>query len=112
MSKRYVFARVSFQLLCGVFEQNGCHHLECSSLCSNESYAGRGEPYSRMDYGEFSPYAEDGTLITPLNTDEFAAPKGSGDAFVQGYNFRLCTTQNKRCAVRVTRLAVSTALRH
>ncbi len=67
-------------------------------LRSNESYAGRGEPYSRMDYGKFSPYTQDGTLITPLITDEFAAPKGSADKFVQAYNFRLCTTQNKRCA--------------
>ena len=62
---------------------------------SNESYAGRGEPYSRMDHGEVSPYADDGTLITPLITDAFAAPKGSGDKFVQAYCFRLCTTQNK-----------------
>lgn len=50
-----------------------------------------------MDHGEFSPYAQDGTLITDggLITDEFAAPKGSGDTMVQGYNFRLCTTQDK-----------------
>ena len=48
-----------------------------------------------MDHGEVSPYADDGTLITPLITDAFAAPKGSGDKFVQAYCFRLCTTQNK-----------------
>ena len=48
-----------------------------------------------MDHGEVSPYADDGTLITPLTTGEFAAPLGSGDKLVQAYNFRLCTTENR-----------------
>lgn len=30
-----------------------------------------------------SPYSEDGTLITPLTTGEFAAPRGSDDKLVQ-----------------------------
>ena len=67
---------------------------------SNESYAGRAEPYSRMDHGEVSPYANDGTLITPLTTGEFAAPLGSGDKLVQAYNFRLCTTENRSNQVK------------
>lgn len=36
-----------------------------------------------MDYGMVSPYSEDGTLITPLTTGEFAAPRGSDDKLVQ-----------------------------
>ena len=67
----------------------------------NESYAGRGEPYSRMDWAPISPFAADGTLHGPLVTlplsaqnAAFSAPLGTGDDKVQGYNFRLCVTRN------------------
>ena len=56
---------------------------------------GRGEPFSRQDFGEFSPYDEKGDLIGLLTTGEFVDKKGSGDRWVQSYNFRLCTTQNQ-----------------
>jgi hypothetical protein len=75
----------------------------------NESYAGRREPYSRMDWEEVSPYIVNTSsqsikppqakLLYPLVTDEFAAPVGSGDDKVQDYNFRLCVTKNKSNAV-------------
>ena len=64
----------------------------------NESYAGRRDPYSKMDWAPVSPYelGPDGgaTLLFPLVTEEFAAPLGSADDKVQGYNFRLCVTKN------------------
>lgn len=61
-----------------------------------ESYAGRREPYSAMDYFPVSPYLNNNTgeLYPFLVTDAYAAPFGSGDDKVQGYNFRLCVTKN------------------
>jgi hypothetical protein len=65
----------------------------------NESYAGRRDPYSKMDWHPVSPYeldavAGEATLLYPLVTEEYAAPLGSADDKVQGYNFRLCVTKN------------------
>lgn len=65
----------------------------------NESFAGRREPYSRMDWAPMSPYADDGETLLPLITEEYAAAYGSGDDKVQGYNFRLCVTKNKSNSV-------------
>jgi hypothetical protein len=61
----------------------------------NESFAGRREPYSRMDWAAVSPFLPDGTLLFPMVTDALAAPLGSGDDKVQAYNFRLCVTRNE-----------------
>lgn len=65
----------------------------------NESFAGRRDPYARMDWAPVSPYADDGSLLWPLVTEELAAPAGAGDDKVQGYNFRLCVTDNTSNAV-------------
>lgn len=59
----------------------------------NESWGGRREPFQGpFDYLPFSPLSLDGSLL-PLLTTRISAPLGSGDAHVQGYNYRLCATQ-------------------
>mmetsp|Transcript_30837 Transcript_30837/g.92490 ORF Transcript_30837/g.92490 Transcript_30837/m.92490 type:complete len:702 (-) Transcript_30837:227-2332(-) len=71
----------------------------------NESYAGRREPWAMGkahtggksgDYANISPLLSNGSLPLkhPLVTELYAAPFGSGDNKVQGYNFRLCVTTN------------------
>lgn len=60
----------------------------------NESWAGRREPFeASFDTKAFSPLDAAGALL-PLMTTRISAPLGSGDARVQGYNYRLCVTQN------------------
>ena len=56
----------------------------------NESWGGRREPFGYpFDSRPISPLSADGGLL-PLLTTRLSAPLGSGDARVQGYNFRLC----------------------
>ena len=56
----------------------------------NESWGGRREPFGfPFDSRPINPLADDGSLL-PLVTTRISAPVGSGDAKVQGYNFRLC----------------------
>lgn len=59
-----------------------------------ESYAGRREPYSAMDYAAVSPFDPDTGALMPLATDAYAAALGSGDDKVMDYNFRLCVTKD------------------
>jgi hypothetical protein len=65
----------------------------------NESYAGRREPWAEGqahtggksgDYAAINPLLPNSTLPAwhPLVTELYAAPFGSGDDKVQGYNFR------------------------
>lgn len=65
----------------------------------NESYAGRREPWAEGaahtggksgDYAAINPLLPNGSLpfTHPLVTELYAAPFGSGDNKVQGYNFR------------------------
>lgn len=59
----------------------------------NESWGGRREPFGfPFDSRPISPLAADGSLL-PLITTRVSAPLGSGDARVQGYNFRLCAVR-------------------
>lgn len=59
----------------------------------NESWGGRREPFGYpFDSRPISPLAADGTLL-PLITTRLSSPVGSGDARVQGYNFRLCAVR-------------------
>jgi hypothetical protein len=59
----------------------------------NESWAGRVEPFSdTFDFHNISPLDDRGNLL-PLLTNRLAAPLHSGDFLAQGYNFRLCVTQ-------------------
>lgn len=59
-----------------------------------ESWAGRREPFqSVFDWPEIDPLDSQGNLL-PLLTTRLSAPLGSADERVQGYNFRLCATQN------------------
>eukprot|EP00038_Savillea_parva_P012785 m.206937 g.206937 ORF g.206937 m.206937 type:complete len:743 (+) comp23523_c0_seq1:131-2359(+) len=71
----------------------------------NESYAGRREPWAQGaahtggksgDYAAVNPLLPNGSLpwSHPLVTELYAAPFGSADNKVQGYNFRLCVTRN------------------
>ena len=46
----------------------------------NESFGGRREPYSRMDWASASPFNADGSLLFPLVTDAVATPLGTGDS--------------------------------
>jgi len=58
-----------------------------------ESWGGRREPFGYpFDSRAISPLADDGSLL-PLMTTRLSAPVGSGDAHVQGYNFRLCAVR-------------------
>lgn len=60
----------------------------------NESWAGRKEPFSGpFDFRPIFPLDDQGQLL-PLLTTRLSAPRGSGDALVQGYNYRLCATNN------------------
>eukprot|EP00037_Helgoeca_nana_P021239 m.213749 g.213749 ORF g.213749 m.213749 type:complete len:702 (+) comp25566_c0_seq2:81-2186(+) len=76
----------------------------------NESYAGRREPWAEGqahtggksgDYAAINPLLPNSTLPAwhPLVTELYAAPFGSGDDKVQGYNFRLCVTNNRSNSV-------------
>lgn len=47
-----------------------------------------------FDFRRFSPLDADGNLL-PLMTTRISAPVGSGDALVQGYNFRLCAVRGR-----------------
>ena len=61
----------------------------------NESWAGRREPFGvNFDSKQFTPLDAAGNLL-PLMTTRLSAPLGSGDDRVQGYNYRLCVTQNR-----------------
>lgn len=60
----------------------------------NESFAGRRQPYSSMDWAPISPFDNVTGQLLSLATDAYAAPMGSGDDKVQDYNFRLCVTKN------------------
>ena len=60
-----------------------------------ESWAGRRNPFmGPFDFRPINPLNPDGSL-RPLLTTRLSAPLGSADATVQGYNFRLCATQNE-----------------
>ena len=60
-----------------------------------ESWAGRREPFqSGFDWPTIDPLDADGNIL-PLLTTRLSAPLGSSDEKVQGYNYRLCLTQNK-----------------
>jgi hypothetical protein len=62
----------------------------------DESWAGRREPFGDpFDFRPFSPLDTSGELL-PLMTTRISAPLGSGDAHVQGYNFRLCAVRGGR----------------
>lgn len=59
-----------------------------------ESFGGRREPFSAMDWAPVNPYDNvTGALLPFLTTDAYAAPLGSGDDKVQAYDFRLCVTK-------------------
>ena len=59
-----------------------------------ESWGGRREPFqSGFDWPQIDPLDDEGSIL-PLLTTRLSAPLGSADARVQGYNFRLCMTQN------------------
>lgn len=66
---------------------------EASSVY-DESWGGRREPFrGPTDFRPLNPLNADGSL-RPLLTTRLSAPRGTGDATVQGYNFRLCATRN------------------
>lgn len=71
----------------------------------HESYAGRRQPYSTMDYAAVSPYDNVTGALLPLNTDAYAQPLGSGDSNVQAYNFRLCVTKESSNMIKFTQPA-------
>ena len=59
-----------------------------------ESWAGRKDPFEGpFDFRPIFPLDAQGALL-PLLTTRLSAPRGSGDALVQGYNYRLCATTN------------------
>lgn len=61
-----------------------------SRTAYNESWAGRREPFGNpFDFRPISPLDAEKNLL-PQMTTRISAPLGSSDAFVQGYNFRLC----------------------
>eukprot|EP00040_Diaphanoeca_grandis_P034950 m.218484 g.218484 ORF g.218484 m.218484 type:complete len:712 (-) comp33268_c0_seq2:49-2184(-) len=75
----------------------------------NETYAGRRQPFGiTMDIAHMNPLTSDGQLphYHPLLTELYAAPLGSADNKVQGYNFRLCVTQNVSNSVPFPKPAV------
>jgi hypothetical protein len=69
-----------------------------STATYGESFAGRREPYSAMDWAAVNPYVNSttnsGGVLSPLITDAYAQPFGSGDGDVMDFNFRLCVTKS------------------